>query len=226
MDPPKIRQRKGPEAKIQEDLIKFLKVRGWFVKVLHGNAYQQGLPDLFICQRRFGYRFVECKQPEKYIFTYAQSKAFPEMTKAGVGIWILTSATEREYIKLWSAPNWWTYFDEKHIRSKETKTKPPPETGPEAEIQRRVIEALEKDGWFVKVLHGDVYQHGMPDLFACRKGDGWRFIEIKNPVNYRFTNAQYETFPRLQSEGVGIWILTSETEIPLLGQPYNWYKFL
>ena len=216
-----------PEAKIQKDLIAFLEERKWFVKVLHGNAFQQGLPDLFCCKRDSGYRFIEVKQPDKYMFTAAQADTFPKMTAAGVGIWVLSAATEYEYLALGRKPNWWTYFTETKIRSKkEDTTKLPPDKGPEAEIQRRTIAALERDGWFVKVLHGDLYQHGMPDLFACKKGCGWRFIEMKNPERYRFTNAQYETFPRLQAEGVGVWILTSETQLDLLRGPANWHQFL
>lgn len=217
----------GPEAKIQQELIKFLETRKWFVKVLHGNAFQQGMPDLFCCQRAYGYRFIECKQPVKYMFTSAQVDTFPAMNNAGVGIWVVTEASEREYEKLFQRPNWWAYFDENHIRLKKEKGKEPPEQkGPEAEIQRRIIARLEKEGWFCKALHGDLYQFGMPDIFACKKGCGWRFIEVKNPVSYRFTGAQYETFPRLQAEGVGVWILTSEEQLALLDKPPNWYHFL
>lgn len=217
---------KGPEAKIQEAVIEYLRKRHWYVKVLHGNAFQQGMPDLFCCKRDLGYRFIECKQPTKYMFTAAQAEFFPKMTEAGVGIWILTSATEHEYLKLFHKPNWWAYFEHTKIRAKEIVKRPPPGRGPEYEIQQRLLRALHADGWHCKELHGDLYQYGMPDVFACKKGEGWKFIEVKNPAGYKFTNAQYETFPRLQSEGVGVWILTSETQVPLLKGPPNWHKFL
>lgn len=217
---------KGPEAKIQQEIISMLTKRNWYVKVLHGNAYQQGMPDLFACKRGSGYRFIECKQPKKYMFTAAQAETFPALTNAGVGIWILTSAIESEYLKLHMKPNWWAFFEATKIRTKDTVLKPPPSKGPEAEIQKRVLEVLRKDGWFCKELHGDLFQFGMPDIFACKKGEGWRFVEIKNPTSYKFTNAQYETFPRFQSEGVGVWILTSEHQIDLLKKPANWHQFL
>lgn len=217
---------KGPEAKIQDKLIDFLTVRNWYVKVLHGNAFQQGLPDLFICKREYGYRFVECKQPEKYMFTAAQGVTFPAMTNSGVGIWVMTAANESEYQKLFYKPNWWSYFTATKIRNPKATKQPPEAKGPEAEIQRRVLAKLRADDWFCKELHGDLYQYGMPDIFACKKGFGWRFIEIKNPLRYCFTGAQYVTFPRLQSEGVGVWILTSEDQTDRLLGPANWHHYL
>lgn len=102
--------KKGPEAKIQEAVIKMLRERGWFVKVLHGNLFQSGMPDLFICQRRYGSRFVEIKNPEAYSFTSAQWETFPRLIAEGVGVWILVAATEIEYQKLFQKPNLWIYM--------------------------------------------------------------------------------------------------------------------
>lgn len=227
MDRPKIvNYGLKPEAKIQKDLITFLEARKWYVKVLHGNIFQAGMPDLFICKRDRGYRFIEVKQPIKYMFTASQMETFPKMTGAGVGIWVLTAATEHEYQKLGARPNWWTYCTDTKIRTKKEVAKPPPARGPEAEIQKRVIAALETQGWFCKELHGDLFQFGVPDLFICKKGFGWRFVEIKNPERYSFTNAQYETFPRLFAEGVGVWILTSEHQLGALSKPANWHYYL
>lgn len=216
-----------PEARIQKEIIEYLELRKWFVKILHGNIHQTGMPDLFICKRSLGWRFVEVKQPEKYMFTEAQCATFPKFAEAGVGIWILTAAIEQQYNLLFKPCNWYHYFTPEHMRSAAPKRSVPPAAkGPEAEIQRSVIQALKADGWFVKVLHGDLYQHGFPDLFACKKGFGFRLIEIKNPASYRFTAAQYECFPRLMSEGVGIWILTSDSEISKLSGPANWMEYL
>lgn len=225
MDPKRITNTRV-EAKIQKEIIRFLELRGWYVKVLHGNAYQTGMPDLFACKRSLGWRFVEVKQPDKYMFTSSQCEAFPRFAQAGVGIWIMTEAADHEYNKLFCPPNWHVYFEPTKMRSAKPTRLPPPARGPEAEIQRNIIFALEADGWFVKVLHGDLYQHGFPDLFACKKGHGFRFVEVKNPNGYRFTAAQYECFPRLMSEGVGVWILTSDSEINRLDDPPNWTDYL
>lgn len=216
-----------PEAKIQKAVIDFLILRGWFVKVLHGNAYQAGMPDLFICKRSLGWRFLEIKQPDKYMFTEDQCRTFPRLAKEGVGVWIMNAATPHEYNKLFLPANWWTYFEPTKMRTaKDTRRVPPEPKGPEAEIQKAIMARLTAEGWFVQVLHGDLYQIGLPDLFACKKGEGWRFIEVKNPASYKFTPAQYECFPRLMSEGIGVWILGSDSEINLLGGPANWTDYL
>jgi len=101
---------KGPEAVIQDAIIKFLRERGWFVNPTHGNMYMRGFPDLYACKRRYGPRWIEVKNPEAYSFTPAQIEMFPRFSAEGVGIWILTAATQREYDKLFKPPNWWTYL--------------------------------------------------------------------------------------------------------------------
>lgn len=110
MQTPKLYDAKGPEAKIQTALIKFLLEREWYVKVLHGSVYQSGMPDLFACKRRFGSRFIEVKNPEKYAFTAAQLETFPRLMAEGVGVWVLTAATQTEYDKLFKPPQWFTYL--------------------------------------------------------------------------------------------------------------------
>jgi len=102
--------KKGPETIIRDKLIPYLKARGWFVKIVHGNKFTSGLPDLFIAHISHGPRWVELKNPASYHFTPAQKKTFPEMTEQGVGIWILTAANDEEYKKLWSPPNWYIYY--------------------------------------------------------------------------------------------------------------------
>ena len=111
MEPMKIRNyTKGPEAKIQDALIKMLRERGWVVKVLHGNMWQSGLPDLFCAKKRYGPRFIEVKNPKKFSFTPAQYEDFPRLVAEGIGIWVLTAATEDEYQKLFKKPNLWIYL--------------------------------------------------------------------------------------------------------------------
>lgn len=111
MNPLKTRNHaKGPEALIQDALIAYLKQRDWFVKVLHGNMYQSGLPDLYAVKRRYGQRFIEVKNPKKFKFTSAQWEDFPRLVAEGVGIWVLTAATDEEYEKLFQPPNLWVYM--------------------------------------------------------------------------------------------------------------------
>lgn len=111
MNKPKLYDAVGPEAKIQHALIKFLEDRGWFVRVIHGNMYQSGLPDLFACQRKYGTRWIEVKNPLSYKFQPSQLITFPRMMAEGVGVWILTAATQTEYDKLFKGANWYWYLD-------------------------------------------------------------------------------------------------------------------
>lgn len=108
---PKRYGKSGPEAKIQESIINFLKIRDWLVQHIHGNAYQSGWPDLWASHSKYGHRWIEVKLPDMIgsQFTPAQLDFFPKLCAHGSGVWVLTSATETEYLKLWKSPNWWTY---------------------------------------------------------------------------------------------------------------------
>lgn len=102
--------RERPEAKIQAALIDFLEGRNWLVEPTHGNAFQKGLPDLFLAHVRHGQRWVDCKVKGKYSFTKAQKAKWPKWEKNGVGIWILTAASQDEYDLLFQPPNWRKYW--------------------------------------------------------------------------------------------------------------------
>lgn len=99
-----------PETKIQQSIIDFLKVRDWGVRQTHGNMYQSGFPDLFAYHLRYGTRWIEVKVDGHYSFTVAQLEVFPEFSAKGVGIWILTAATNTEYQKLFRPANWHMYL--------------------------------------------------------------------------------------------------------------------
>lgn len=110
MDKKKIRPRKGPEAKIQDDLVAFLRTREWHVMETHGNEFQMGFPDLYCIHASHRQRWVEVKNPLKYEFTPAQLDNFPIIDRRSSGIWILTAATEEEYKKLFGPPNWYQFL--------------------------------------------------------------------------------------------------------------------
>lgn len=109
MDAPRIYEKKGPEAIIQDAIINFLKIRDWFVKSTHGNMFQKGFPDLYATHSKFGQRWIEVKCPTGYCFTAAQLEDFPKFCAHGSGIWVMTAATEIEYACLWKPCNWWAY---------------------------------------------------------------------------------------------------------------------
>lgn len=104
------RPKHGPEWYIQRDLKQFLRDREWQVEQTHGNLYQTGFPDLFTFKRKHGVRWIDCKAPGRYTFTKAQKLKWPVWDHYGVGIWILTAATQAEYDKLFSPPNWRQYW--------------------------------------------------------------------------------------------------------------------
>jgi len=104
------RPREGPEHKIQRALIQYLKDEGWLVEVMHGNAFQRGIPDLYIHHPRWGSRWIDVKNPKEYTFTKAQRRKWPIWDVYGAGIWILTAATQEEYDKLFAGPNWKDYW--------------------------------------------------------------------------------------------------------------------
>lgn len=98
------------EKKIQDALIQYLRERGWLVERFIGNAYQQGIPDLYLYHPKWGERWVDVKVEGKYSFTKAQKFKWPLWESFGIGIWILTGADQRNYDKLFSPPNWRDYW--------------------------------------------------------------------------------------------------------------------
>lgn len=104
----------GPEYKIQAEFIKFLKERGWLVERMIGNAFQHGIPDLYIHHPEYGARWVDIKNPGRYEFTKSQRIKWPLWDKFGCGVWIIAAATEEEYRKLFRPPNWRNYWKDKY----------------------------------------------------------------------------------------------------------------
>jgi hypothetical protein len=128
MKPFKFRPRHGPEWRIQQDLIEYLRIRDWLVEVTNGNIYQIGFPDLFLAHKKYGTRWVDVKNEERYTFTAAQREKWPIWDSFGVGVWILTAANEENYQRLFQPPNWRAYW-------KASWTE-------EAERQKRLIQEL------------------------------------------------------------------------------------
>jgi hypothetical protein len=102
------------------------------------------------------------------------------------------------------------------------------EKRPESIIQSKIMNKLRIHGWFCKTTHGNIWQCGFPDIFACNIRYGTRWIEIKQEKGFTFTEAQLHDFPILSNNGSPIWILTSDSdwEYNKLFGPANWYFFL
>ena len=102
--------RKNIENKTQSRLMKFLRARGWVVENMHGNMYQSGIPDLYCFKKEYGERWIDVKVEGQYSFTKAQIIKWPQWESAGIGIWILTGSTQRDYDRLFEKPNMRDYW--------------------------------------------------------------------------------------------------------------------
>lgn len=114
MEPVKFRNKHGPEYKIQRELIKYLRDRRWLVERMIGNAYQFGIPDLYIAHSKYGERWIDVKNPVAYEFTRQQRIKWPVWDSYGIGIWIITGSTQEDYEKLFKPPNWREYWKDKY----------------------------------------------------------------------------------------------------------------
>jgi hypothetical protein len=101
-------------------------------------------------------------------------------------------------------------------------------SGPEADIQRRIMSYLREREWFVRPTTGSLFQSGFPDLFCTHRKYGHRWVEVKNPSSYRFTPAQLEMFPLLCANGSGVWVLVDSThdEYEKLFTRFNWLAYV
>lgn len=103
-----------PEEKVRDAIIDRLEGHGWGCKIMHGNAYQSGVPDLYVMHRRHGTRWIDAKVEGRYNFTKAQKRVWPEWHfKYKVGIWILTEGSEDQYQRLFQPPNWLDYWKDR-----------------------------------------------------------------------------------------------------------------
>ena len=97
----------------------------------------------------------------------------------------------------------------------------------EMEIQIKIETKLSLLQWYVKRIHGSIYQSGLPDLYLCHVKYGQRWLEIKHPERYRFTEPQLKEFRLISMRRVGIWVAQAVHEVPeLLHKPPNWHTFL
>jgi len=109
----------NPEALLQARLVTFLEERGWHVEVMHGNAFQKGIPDLYMFHKTFGHRWVDVKLPSGSVLTKAQCQKWPKWEAAGIDIWIMKADNIEEYLLLFGPANWremWKPRYDKYIR--------------------------------------------------------------------------------------------------------------
>lgn len=95
----------------------FLIARGWHTENIHGNAFQYGLPDCYICHQQYSPRWIEFKVFDNGLIhlTTQQKIKFPLLDSMGVPIFIIAAddlrgrinkhKRERLYKKLFDEPN-------------------------------------------------------------------------------------------------------------------------
>lgn len=112
MDPKIIRTAKRPEDGVRNEIKRKLEERGWHVMITHGNAYQEGFPDLYCVHMQHKQRWIEVKLPgvTSSKFTKAQVENFPKIIGCGIGIWVLVSAEESELKKLFLPHNYYQFL--------------------------------------------------------------------------------------------------------------------
>jgi hypothetical protein len=119
VDKPIIRTR--PEDKLQDQIVQFLRDRGWLVEETHGNAYQRGLPDLFCWHPKYKlFRWVDVKVESRNVYTKAQCQKWPIWESFELGVWIMMKADDEWYQKLWEPPNFrdfWKPRYDKYLKS-------------------------------------------------------------------------------------------------------------
>ena len=109
--------RQRESIRIADPFCVFLKHKGWHVENIHGNQYQQGLPDKWIMSIDYTPRWVEFKVVEdngSIHLTPAQEKKWPIWIANGCNFWVVCGKDmrgisgkreiQREYNKLLREP--------------------------------------------------------------------------------------------------------------------------
>lgn len=100
MDYKKPRQSgKQPESTLVGKIARDMRQRGWFVKKIHGNRYQSGLPDLYCAHALHGSVWIEVKMPNRRRQKFGglserQVAEFNKMRKHLVPIWVIYSVDD------------------------------------------------------------------------------------------------------------------------------------
>lgn len=71
-----------------QELVAFMRERGWSIKKTHGNMYQSGWPDYYAYHRDYGQRWIELKT-ELGKLEDSQVFQFKDMMNKNVGVWII-----------------------------------------------------------------------------------------------------------------------------------------
>jgi len=120
MEPFKPRAANGEEFFIQNKWVDFFEHKGWLVERMIGNAFQQGIPDLYLFHPDHGARWCDIKVYGRYNYTSAQRHKWPLWDSYGLGVWIIGARNRKECTKafmikeynevMFNPPNWRNYW--------------------------------------------------------------------------------------------------------------------
>jgi len=99
---------------------------------------------------------------------------------------------------------------------------------PEEKVRNAIRKMLQGRGWKVHIMHGNMFQKGIPDLYVMHPREGTRWIDAKVHGRYNFTTAQRKTWPEWHFHyKVGIWIMTAGTaeQYAWLFKAPNWLDY-
>ena len=90
-------------------------------------------------------------------------------------------------------------------------------------------QAMLNDGWFVRKLHGNVYQSGLPDLLVRPPGGQFVLIEMKGTHKPDSSYTATELFAKLKGPQVGTILLLAKQRAKvgiILGGPTGFFVAL
>lgn len=96
---------------------------------------------------------------------------------------------------------------------------------PETDLWRALRTLMQRDGWYVKKMHGSKFQSGLPDVYASHRQFGERWIELKVDNN-TLEQSQISEFGKMSAGGCRIFILRKISEYPdVLFRAPNWAHY-
>ena len=215
-----------PESRLQEKIVRMLRLQEWTVIPTHGNLYQGGFPDLYCFHYVYGVRWVEVKIEERVSFTKYQLYYFPLMRN----VWVLCGTSDQEYLKLFRPPNVHRYME---IFLNKNNVTPMPkkrevQDHQEGIWQEELCKYLETKKFICNPTYGNNIQRGLPDVFLIKGTRTW-WLELKRHLS--FTPSQRKYFPLMHACKVDIWIVEhKEVEndyyLDLIMKPSNLRDYL
>ena len=91
-------------------------------------------------------------------------------------------------------------------------SRPQAKASPELKIRSAIRTMLQARGWHVEIMHGNKYQHGIPDLWIWHAEWDFRWVDCKTPKKNSLTKRQCQKWPVWEKKGIGVWIMVAATQ--------------